>query len=62
MFTEIVLSIFQSGVNSATKKFTYGVFIALIIILGLLLFSVGFNIHLFLLLILSTGLLMALIW
>ena len=62
MFTEIALSIFQPGVNSATKHFTYGVFIALIIILGLLLFSVGFNIHLVLLLILSISLLMALIW
>lgn len=62
MFTEIVLSIFETGVNKSTKYFTYGAFIALIFTLGLMLTFAEFNIHLLVMLLLSTGLLIGLIW
>ena len=62
MLSEIARSIFEPGVNKATKYFTYGIFVCLILLLLALLFAVGFNIHLFLLFVLSLCLLLAIIW
>jgi len=62
MFREIVLSIFEPGVNRSTKFFTYGIFLSLILVIITLLAAVGFNIHLVFLLVLASFLLLAVIW
>ena len=62
MLREVILSIFEPGVNRSTRFFTYGIFVSLILVIVALLVAVGFNIHLVFLLILSILLLLAIIW
>jgi len=62
MLQDIVQSIFEPGVNSHVLKAVNIIFVCLIIVgIGLVLFS-GFNIHLLVLLVLSSGLLISINW
>ncbi|KAL9956337.1 hypothetical protein ACROYT_G037802 [Oculina patagonica] len=62
MFQAIVESIFEPGVNSQLLKAINIIFVCLVIVVILLLTAYGFNIHLLILLILSTGLLLSINW
>ena len=62
MFQAIVESIFEPGVNSQLLKAINIIFVCLVVVVIFLLTGYGFNIHLLVLLILSTGLLLSINW
>lgn len=62
MFESIIESIFEPGVNSQLLKAINVTFVCLVVVVIFLLVALGFNIHLLVLLILSTGLLLSVNW
>jgi len=62
MFQAIVESIFEPGVNSQLLKAINVIFLCLVVVVIFLLTGYGFNIHLLVLLILTTGLLLSINW
>ncbi|CAH3191814.1 unnamed protein product [Porites evermanni] len=62
MFEAIVESILQPGVNSQLLTAINIAFVCLLVILTLLLVTFGFNIHLLMLIIISSGLLLSINW
>ena len=62
MFQAVIQSIFEPGVNSELLTAINVIFVCLVIVLVFLLISFGFNIHVLMLLILSTGLLLSINW
>ena len=62
MFQAVIRSIFEPGVNSGLLTAINVIFVCLVIVLVFLLISFGFNIHVLMLLILSTGLLLSINW
>lgn len=62
MFQAIIQSIFEPGVNSGLLKAINIIFVCLVFVLIFQLSTFGFNIHLLVLLILSTGLLLSVNW
>lgn len=62
MFQAIVESIFEPGVNSQLLKAVNIIFVCLVAVVIVLLITFGFNIHLVILLILSTGLFLSVNW
>lgn len=62
MFEAIVESILQPGVNSQLLTAVNIAFVCLLVVLTFLLVTFGFNIHLLMLLIISSGLLLSINW
>lgn len=62
MFEAIVESILQPGVNSQLLTAVNIAFVCLLVVLTFLLVTFGFNIHLVMLLIISSGLLLSINW
>lgn len=62
MFQAIVESIFEPGVNSQLLRAINIIFLCLVLVVIFLLAAYGFNIHLLVLLILTTGLLLSINW
>lgn len=62
MFQAIAESIFEPGVNSQLLKAINITFVCLFVVVIFLLIALGLNIHLLVLLILSTGLLLSVNW
>ncbi|KAJ7362054.1 hypothetical protein OS493_013143 [Desmophyllum pertusum] len=62
MFQAVIESIFEPGVNSQLLKATNITFVCLVVVIICMLIGFGFNIHLLVLLILSTGLLLSINW
>lgn len=62
MFEAIVESILQPGVNSQLLTAVNVAFVCLLVVLTFLLVTFGFNIHLLMLIIISSGLLLSINW
>ena len=62
MFEAIVESILQPGVNSQLLTAINVAFVCLLVVLTFLLVTFGFNIHLLVLIIISSGLLLSINW
>lgn len=62
MFEAIVESILQPGVNSQLLTAINIAFVCLLVVLTFLLVTFGFNIHLLMLIIISSGLLLSINW
>lgn len=62
MFEAILESILQPGVNSQLLTAINIAFVCLLVVLTLLLVTFGFNIHLLMLIIISSGLLLSINW
>ena len=62
MFEGIVESILQPGVNSQLLTAINVAFVCLLVVLTFLLVTFGFNIHLLMLIIISSGLLLSINW
>lgn len=62
MFEAIVESILQPGVNSQLLTAINVAFVCLLVVLTFLLVTFGFNIHLLMLIIISSGLLLSINW
>lgn len=62
MFEAIVESILQPGVNSQLLIAINVAFVCLLVVLTFLLVAFGFNIHLLMLIIISSGLLLSINW
>lgn len=62
MFEAIVESILQPGVNSQLLIAINVAFVCLLVVLTFLLVTFGFNIHLLMLIIISSGLLLSINW
>ena len=62
MFEAIVESILQPGVNSQLLTAINIAFVCLLVVLTFLLVAFGFNIHLLMLIIISSGLLLSINW
>ncbi|KNC83827.1 hypothetical protein SARC_03934 [Sphaeroforma arctica JP610] len=62
MIGDVVNSIFQPGVNKGLHQFTNYAFIGLLVVLLALGIFYEFNIHVMFMLVLSTGLLIAINW
>lgn len=62
MFQAVIQSIFEPGVNSGLLTAINVIFVCLVVVLIFLLMIFGFNIHVLMLSILSSGLILSINW